>query len=170
MSAAMDRLLTQYEGGRITRREYLARVSGLVVAARAATASDPAISTVKQLNHVTIFVRDVQRSRTFYQELFGMPLLTPQDPGVNLKAGDGFLGIYPAQDRTLGINHVCFGLDNFDADAVLKKLTQRGLNGNIRLRGDTKELYFSDPDNIRVQLQDARYIGGVGPLGDRPPK
>ena len=165
MSGAMDQLLTQYENGRITRREYLAGVSALVVAARAATAADPAISTAKQLNHVTIFVRDVQRSKAFYQELFGMPLLTPQDPGVNLRAGDGFLGIYPAQDRMAGINHICFGLDNFDADAVLKKLTQRGLNGNIRLRGDTKELYFSDPDNIRVQLQDVRYIGGVGGCG-----
>jgi hypothetical protein len=53
---------------------------------------------------------------------------------------------------------------------VLKKLTDRGLKGAIRLRGDTKELYFSDPDGIRVQLQDVSYRGGVGPLGDRDPK
>ena len=44
------------------------------------------------------------------------------------------------------------------------------LNGNIRLRGDTKELMFTDPDNIRVQLQDVSYTGGVGPLGNRYPK
>ena len=50
---------------------------------------------------------------------------------------------------------------------VLKKLTDQGLDGTIRLRDDTKELYFMDPDNIRVQLQDVRCRGGVGPLGDR---
>jgi hypothetical protein len=61
-------------------------------------------------------------------------------------------------------------MDDFDADRVLKKLKGRGLNGNIRLRGDTKELMFSDPDNIRVQLQDVSYTGGVGPLGNRYPK
>ena len=58
-------------------------------------------------------------------------------------------------------------MENFDADAVLKQLTDRGMKGNIRLRGDTKELYFTDPDGIRVQLQDVKYKGGTGPLGDR---
>jgi hypothetical protein len=41
--------------------------------------------------------------------------------------------------------------------AVLKQLADRGIKGNIRLRGDTKELYFNDPDGIRVQLQDVKY-------------
>ena len=61
-------------------------------------------------------------------------------------------------------------MENFDADAVLKQLTDRGVKGNIRLRGDTKELYFTDPDGIRVQLQDVKYIGGTGVLGDKEPK
>jgi catechol 2,3-dioxygenase-like lactoylglutathione lyase family enzyme len=122
------------------------------------------------LNHVTVFVQDVQKSVDFYQRLFGMPLLTVQDPGINLKAGSGFFGIYPAQGRPPGINHVCFGLEQFDADAVLKRLNDAGVNASIRLRGDTKELYFTDADNVRVQLQDVRYKGGVGPLGDRDPK
>src|SRR5262249_45951658 len=98
------------------------------------------------------------------------PVLTRQDPGINLAAGNGFLGIYPGQGPARGINHICLGLNNFDADTVLKQLTEEGLKANIRLRGDTKELYFSDPDGIRVQLQDVRYRGGVGPLGDRDPK
>jgi catechol 2,3-dioxygenase-like lactoylglutathione lyase family enzyme len=169
MADAVDELLAQYENGHITRRAYLARITALLAAAPVATAAEPVIGTVKQLNHVTVFARDVQRSKQFYQELFGMPVLTPQDPGVNLKAGTGFLGIYPAQGAAAGIHHLCLGLENFDAGAVLKRLTDRGLNGNIRQRGDTRELYFTDRDNIRVQLQDVRYIGGVGPLGDRGP-
>ena len=58
-------------------------------------------------------------------------------------------------------------MQNFDPDAVLKQLTDRGVQANIRLRGDTKELYFNDPDNIRVQLRDVKYKGGTGVLGDR---
>jgi hypothetical protein len=38
------------------------------------------------------------------------------------------------------------------------------------MRGETKELYFTDPDGVRVQLQDAKYIGGSGLLGDQRPK
>ena len=61
-------------------------------------------------------------------------------------------------------------MDSFDADAVLKQLLDRGIKANIRLRGDTKELYFTDPDGIRVQLQDVKYKGGTGPLGDKDPQ
>src|SRR5579864_2879161 len=172
MREQLDQLLDRYESGGITRRDLLGPLAALVVAApaAAAAATEPAIGTVKQINHVTVFVQDVQKSVDFYQGLFGMPVLTNQAPGFNLKASGNFLGIYPAQTQATGLNHICFGLDNFDADAVLKKLTDRGLKGNIRLRGDTKELYFTDPDNIRVQLQDVSYIGGVGPLGNREPK
>lgn len=170
MRDQLDRLLARYENGGITRRELLGTMATLVAAAPAASAAEPAIGTVRQINHVTVFVQDVQKSVEFYQDLFGMPVLTAQPPGMNLKAGASFFGIYPAQGQAAGINHICFGIDNFDADDVLEKLKNRGLKGAIRLRGDTKELYFTDPDGIRVQLQDVSYIGGVGPLGNRNPK
>ncbi len=177
MNAGLDQLVSRYEQGQISRRELLAALSALLVAAPATTAAPPPpIAAVKQLNHVTIFVPNVQKSVEFYQGLFDMPVLTRQDPGVNLNAGAGFLGIYPTQPgveqgaTTGSINHLCLALENFDADAVLKTLVDRGVKARIRLRGDTKELYFTDPDNISVQLQDVKYRGGVGPLGDRDPK
>ncbi len=170
MSTNLETLLSSYEKGRLTRRELLLALATLVASsAPSAQVAEPAVGAVKQLNHVTLYVEDVNRSVSFYQRLFGMPVLTPQDPGINLAAGGSFLGIYPAQGRPTGVNHVCFGLENFDADVTLKKLVAQGLNANIRLRGDTKELVFAAPDNVRVQLQDVRYRGGVGPLGDRDP-
>lgn len=172
MGRNLERLLDQYENGRISRRELLGAMALLATGVANATAVEPPIGAVKQMNHVSIFVPSVQKSVEFYQATFGMPVLTKQDPGMNLSCGAGFLGIYPAQGgaTTGSINHVCFGMDNFDADAVLKSLTDRGVKGNIRLRGDTKELYFTDPDGIRVQLQDVKYKGGVGLLGDKDPR
>lgn len=170
MSQELDRLLTQYEHGGLTRRELLGALA-LMGAAPAVSAEAAPIGAVKSMNHVSIFVPDVKKSMAFYQDVFGMPLLTRQDPGVNLNAGAGFLGIYPAQGgaTTGSINHLCFGMENFDADAVLKSLNDRGLKANIRMRGETKELYLTDPDGIRVQLQDVKYKGGVGVLGDKEP-
>jgi catechol 2,3-dioxygenase-like lactoylglutathione lyase family enzyme len=170
MIGELDALLRRYERREITRRDLLGALALATAAASETVAAYPQVGTVRQLNHVTVFVPDVQKSAQFYQRLFGMPLLTRQDPGVNLDAGSGFLGIYPAQNRRPGIDHLCLGLDRFDADAALEKLTEAGVKGSIRLRGDTKELYFTDPDGVRVQLQDVRYKGGVGPLGDRDPK
>ena len=175
MSQSLDQLLQQYDSGHISRRDLLGALALLVAAPRAATsaaAQSGPIGAVKQMNHVTVFVPNVQKSVEFYQSLFGMPILTRQDPGINLSTGQGFYGIYPAPAgaTTGSVNHVCFGMENFDADAVLKQLVERGIKGNIRLRGDTKELYFTDPDGIRVQLQDVKYKGGTGPLGDKDPK
>jgi catechol 2,3-dioxygenase-like lactoylglutathione lyase family enzyme len=182
MSHGLDQLLNQYETGRLSRRELLGTLAVLVAAPNATAGghaggqdpklSGPPVGTIKHMNHVSIFVPNVQKSVEFYQGLFGMPLLTKQDAGINLNCGVGFLGVYPAPAgaTTGSINHLCFGLENFDADKVLKALTDRGIKANIRLRGDTKELYFTDPDGIRVQLQDVKYKGGTGPLGDKDPK
>lgn len=170
MNENVDLLLSQYENGHLTRRQLLVALTALAATSAAPAAQAP-IGTVRQLNHVSIFVPDVQKSVRFYQELLGMPVLTEQSPGINLNAGAGFLGIYPAGQAASGsIHHFCLGIENFDADATLKQLTDRGVKGNIRMRGDTKELYFTDPDNVRVQLQDVKYKGGVGVLGDRDPK
>ena len=170
----LDVLLKQYEDGSLSRRDLLATLALLVAApgtTHAAQSPKP-VGAVKTMNHVTVFVPNVQKTVDFYQGLFGMPILTKQDAGINLSTGSGFYGIYPAPaSATSGsINHVCFGMENFDADAVLKQLSGRGVKGTIRMRGETKELYFTDPDGLRVQLQDVRYIGGTGVLGDRPPK
>jgi catechol 2,3-dioxygenase-like lactoylglutathione lyase family enzyme len=169
MRQGLDCLLAQYEAGRLSRRELLGALAALVAAGTQGRAAAAPVGAVKQLNHVTVFVPNVQKAVAFYQDLFGMLVLTRQDTGINLSTGVGFFGIYPAQGgaTTGSINHLCFGLENFDADAMLKMLTDRGIKANIRMRGDTKELYFTDPDGLRVQLQDVRYKGGTGPLGDK---
>jgi catechol 2,3-dioxygenase-like lactoylglutathione lyase family enzyme len=166
----LDALLTQYEQGRLTRREVLFGMTALTAASGAIAADQTPIGTAKQLNHVTAFVPDVQKSAKFYQELLGLPILTRQNAGINLAAGAGFLGIYPARDGKASFNHVCFGMENFDANTVLKQLKDRGLQAYIRMRDDTQELYFTDPDGLSIQLQDVKYKGGVGVLGDKDPK
>ncbi len=90
-----------------------------------------------------------------------------------------------------GINHACFTIENFDAERVLAILIDNGLepieNGipalikpltcRVRWRQranngggptsplGTPEVYFTDPDNIRIQIQDVSYCGGSGRLG-----
>jgi catechol 2,3-dioxygenase-like lactoylglutathione lyase family enzyme len=85
------------------------------------------------------------------------------------------------------INHLCMSMDNFNPDAVIKNLESYGLKprGNpqgtpgpmvhyITLRMEnrggakdgTPELYFTDPDGLLIQLQDTKYCGGAGSLGE----
>ncbi|HWN48501.1 MAG TPA: VOC family protein [Xanthobacteraceae bacterium] len=90
-----------------------------------------------------------------------------------------------------GINHACFTIENFDVERVMAILIDNGLepieNGipalikpltcRVRWRQranngggptsplGTPELYFTDPDDIRIQIQDVSYCGGSGRLG-----
>ena len=169
MTAELDLLLDRYDDGTLTRRQLLGALAALVLPAASPFAA-PSIAAAKQLNHATLYVRDVAQSQHFYQRLFGMPVLTAQPPGVNLAVGAGFIGLYPADAGVEPrIDHVCLGVDRFDADVIKRKLAAEGVEATIRLRGDTKELYFTDPNGIRVQVQDRQYRGGVGPLGASNP-
>lgn len=156
--------------------------------ARGAMAQTPAGSLrVRGMNHVALAVSDVKRSVDFYQGLFGMPVISRQGATVNLQIGAGpqFLEIAPASGAT-SISEICLTVEGFDADrvtGVLMKsgLAEGGLDGPLQVSrrsrnaesakpsdGPTREIFITDPDGIRVQLQDPRYCGGGGVLGDIP--
>jgi catechol 2,3-dioxygenase-like lactoylglutathione lyase family enzyme len=91
----------------------------------------------------------------------------------------------PAGPRA-NVNHVSVNMENFKPDEVMKTLATFGiteragagaagpLKSYITLRmpdrggaeGGTPELYFTDPDGLLLQLQDVKYCGGGGFLGD----
>src|SRR5262249_29915660 len=86
------------------------------------------------------------------------------------------------------INHDCFTIENFDVERVMAILIENGLEPieqgvpalikpltcRVRWRQHanngggptsplgTPEVYFTDPDNIRHQIQDVSYCGGSG--------
>jgi len=100
--------------------------------------------------------------------------------------GRGGAGGGPA--RAAGIDHACVAMENFDSAAVTKLLVGYGLKQQdgqgrsplvtyISLRmpnrggaeGGTPELYFTDPDGLAIQIQDVKYCGGGGLLGEACP-
>ncbi len=180
MRHTIDAVLTRYEKGQISRRDAVLSLSALFLSAGAAEAQAPAPVAVRSLNHVSISVADVDRSVAFYQSLFGMRVIsregTPGNPVagggagvgvvVNLAPGPGpeFLGIYKAEP-TGHIGHFCLGVQNFDADQVLKTLQDRKIEARMRTRGESKEIFVTDPDKVQVQLTDMTYCGGSGPRG-----
>ena len=148
--------------------------------------------SLRDWSHTTNSVSDRARSNKFYQEVFGFRIRAYQGPGapvMGIGAGVQFLmftdgGTAP---RPAGINHACMSMDNFNPDSVIKALESYGIKPrgnatgtpgpmvhyiNMRMenRGGAKEgtpeLYFTDPDGLLIQLQDTRYCGGAGVLGD----
>ena len=139
---------------------------------------------VQTLNHFTLTVSNVERSVAFYEKVLGMRVQATQAteadwskpviPVLGIGGGPQFIafGRGGSATATSGrIDHFCLGMPGFHADAVVKMLADHGLTANVRKRADaqppSEELMFSDPDGIRVQIQDVAYCGGTGVLGDR---
>lgn len=171
MSATIERLVTNYEGGHISRREFVASLSALAIAQPAAAAQTSApVLPARTLNHVALRVSNVQRSQDFYQKLFGMKALSTRGATPILPIGSGpeYMALSAARAGvTPSIYHFCLGIERFDPDRVMKTLADQGIKGRVTMQdGKVPLLYFTDPDHIEVQLQDVSYCGGSGPLGN----
>ena len=111
--------------------------------------------------------------------------------GPSTASGQTGAGGAAAASRPASINHFCMTLENFKPDEILKTLESYGIKpresqigpaGPLRhyismrmenrggAKEGTPELYFTDSDGIVVQLQDVRYCGGAGGLGDVCPQ
>jgi catechol 2,3-dioxygenase-like lactoylglutathione lyase family enzyme len=162
-----------------TRRTVLRSLAALASASRlmGQGSSEPSIR-VRALNHMTLFVSDPKRSVEFYQGLFGMPIQVRQGNSALLRIGPGpqYIALATAgPNRNPGIDHFCMTVEGFDTDRELRILAEHGiarsdaagaLKAWTRMRGKTLEFYLGDPDGLVVQLQDPRYCGGGGALGD----
>ncbi len=152
-------------------------------------AAGDGVIAVRDINHFTVFVSDQARSIAFYQGLFGMPSTRSQGalPLLSVGSGRQFLALAPGPGPAR-IHHACLTMENFQHEEVMAKLEGFGiqprsegaqgpvgpLTSYVTMRmpdrdgapGGTPELYFTDPDGILLQLQDVRYCGGGGYLGD----
>lgn len=166
MSKAIESLLTNYERGGLSRRELVLSLTALAAAPLPGLAQS-AVLRARSLNHVSLIVSDLERSVSFYQRLFGLPIKSRQTGGVNLAVGDAFVGIYQAgTNGEPQINHFCLGLDDFDADRTVAALADNGVQAESRIRDGVPQVYCADPDNLRVQFQDVSFCGGLGALGN----
>lgn len=171
------------------RRHLLLALPGLAFAGRVlaqSPAQDSGPIRISGINHVGLTVSDMKRSVDFYQGLFGMPVTSRQGSTTNLRVGTGpqFFSLTSGAGP-VRISHIGLGVPNFDADRLAATLGRLGftpsatggtdgvnLDGPLKMRlvngtgGGPKELYFSDPDGVLYQLQDPKYCGGTGALGD----
>ena len=157
MHLIIERMVSDFERGRLTRRQLAASLAALVTGAQAA--AKPSGLRAVSLNHVTVRVPDLQRTSQFYQEFFGMPLKQHSATTHILGVGKSFFGIEQKGD-TAALDHYDFGIASFNADKVTAKLKER----NLKLEpGGSKESFkFRDPDGFVVQVNAPEYEGHVG--------
>lgn len=155
MSNEIETLLTAYERGACTRRHFVAAVSALL--------SVPAFSqtelgtpfVARGINHVTIKVKDLKKSLAFYQRLFKFAHAEEGDDSYFLGMGSTFLSL-DALGHESAIDHFCIGIDGYDPQATKQRLAAFSVSATIE---NGNQLYFRDPDGLKVQLSSADYQG-----------
>ena len=124
---------------------------------------------VKELGHVVLYVRDLERSRRFYGDLLGWKEITPDDgagfPAAAFSSGRThhellLIEVGPAatpipEGRRVGMYH--FGLKIGESDAELREARDELLAAGTRIvgatdHGITHSLYIADPDGNEIEL------------------
>jgi len=158
MQLLIERMLTDFERGHVTRRQLALSLAALVSGAQAAT-KEGELKAIT-INNVTVRVPDLHRTSQFYQEFFGMPLKQQSATVHILGVGNSFFGIEQGdKQQAAAVDHYDFGIAGFNADEARAKLKKRNLNFGS---GISKESFkFNDPDGFQIQLNGPDYVGHV---------
>jgi len=160
MIATIERMLSDLEHGRMTRRQLAVSLAALAAGASAVPVALAATTNFRavSINHVTVKVPDLHRTSQFYQEFFGMPIKQQSATVHILGVGNSFFGIEQGESRTATVDHYDFGIAAFNADSVRAKLAERGLKADSNSQESFK---FVDPDGFHVQVNAPDYVGHV---------
>jgi catechol-2,3-dioxygenase len=124
--------------------------------------------TVKELGHLVLYVRDVDRSAAFYRDVLGWEPVFPDAIGLPaaafssgrthhelllIEVGEG--ATPQPGGRHLGLYH--FGLKVGDSDEELREMVRRLKGAEVTIVGAsdhtvTHSLYVLDPDGNEVEL------------------
>ncbi len=133
-----------------------------------ATTSDPVTGGVKELGHIVLYVRDLERSVRFYGDVLGWRQLELEGAGLPVALFSGgrthheLLLIEVGQSaapipggRRVGLYH--FGLKVGDTDDDLRAALARLEEAGVPLvgtadHGITHSLYLADPDGNEIEL------------------
>ncbi|WP_102262446.1 FosM family fosfomycin resistance protein [Mesobacillus jeotgali] len=115
---------------------------------------------IKGINHLLFSVSDLERSITFYKNVFNAKLLVKGKATAYFDLNGIWLALnvekdIPRQEIHQSYTHIAFSIDEEDIDPMYKKLKDLGVNilpGRIRSEKDKMSIYFTDPDGHKFEF------------------
>src|SRR5215210_1186116 len=121
---------------------------------------------IKRVGHLVLSVKDVERSKRFFQEILGFPVVAQNERGMvffstDVKDNHHMLAIMPAKEGAamptadqVGMQHVSFELGSFaELQDAWRLFREKGVPIDRTVyHGITKSVYFYDPDGNRLEL------------------
>ena len=155
MESIIEKLLLDFERGKMNRRQLIqslsvaaAAATGMATAARAAGKPLEAL----YVNHISYQVNDYAKVRDFYVNLLGMKVTEDDGKQCRLVFGNNIL---VPRNRANGapakVDHIAYTVTNWDAekDGMEEELKRRGL----KYTGSAKTSFqVKDPEGMGVQF------------------
>lgn len=120
---------------------------------------------MSKLDHVGIYVSDLQTSVRFYKDLFGFPVVhefTSGDAKIKmLDLGNGKLELVqrpgsPGSPPGGNWSHLAISEPEFDS--VLKKLEERSIQTRlVTMENGNRLCFFSDPDGHVIEIMGGEF-------------
>lgn len=152
MEAIISDLLKHFERGALTRRELIGGLAMLTAAGGAASAAAPQQAGFKAatIDHISIQVSDLPRSVAFYQNVFGLSVVSQDEANeiVRLGTTKNLVSLHHKSPTGL-VDHFAIGVDPFDRESVTRDLRQHGLIPEQNLDAG---FHIKDPEGINVQI------------------
>ena len=152
MEAIVSNLVKRFETGTLTRRELIQGLTMLAGAAGVASATPAQDGSLKgtKIDHISIQVTDLPRATAFYQNVFGLSVVSEDKPNeiVRLGMGRAIVSLHHKSPTGL-VDHFAIGVERFDRDGVTRTLKQHGLTPEENLDAG---FHVKDPEGIRVQI------------------
>jgi catechol 2,3-dioxygenase-like lactoylglutathione lyase family enzyme len=154
MHETIERLVSDYDKGGLTRRQLVAGLAAITAGGGASTLASqakPSTFTATGLNHIALSVSDVERARDFYVEHLGLQVTSESLPSNSfLDCGNEFLALF--RGRQAGLAHYCYSIPDYNQREAAERLRQAGLTPDLQ----GNRIYFRDPDGLVVQLASER--------------
>jgi catechol 2,3-dioxygenase-like lactoylglutathione lyase family enzyme len=156
MEQIIANLVSEFEQGKLTRRQLIQNLTIAATAATAVSSVPAAAAEAKMLNatnfnHVSYQVTDYAKTRDFYAGLFGMKVSEDDGKQCRLSFGNNILIIRNRQPAPK-VDHIAYTIANWDQEkeAMAAEVKRRGLK---IVQGDIKtSLHILDPDGFQVQF------------------
>jgi catechol 2,3-dioxygenase-like lactoylglutathione lyase family enzyme len=146
MTSTISKMLEGYENGKLSRRDL---VQGLALLAATAGTASAAGFKGDSINHISLYVSNLQRSTDFYQRVFGCSV-NKRDGNNQLIFGKNFLVLRPGNPPGK-VDHFAIGVDNFNQGVATADLKARSANP-ISQQGGEFGFHILDPDGFPVQI------------------
>jgi catechol 2,3-dioxygenase len=121
---------------------------------------------IRRVGHLVLTVKDIERSKRFFEEVLGLPVVARNQRGMvffstDVKENHHMLALMPAKEGAamptrdhIGMQHVSFELGSFaELQDAWRRLRENGVEiDHTVFHGVSKSVYFFDPDGNRLEV------------------